>query len=152
MARVPGSLRAAGQVSIMIDKPTRTQLKKLAGDMPVSHYVRGIAFGTIKPPASDPQVPAPGLEREISENTLPAISSKLDAVGVKMDAFIKFVCSGEFDNAFLRALGFPEEFIAGEKRIVIREEIRQLIEKARSLKARSMPGIDSSTQGELELA
>ena len=75
--RVPGSIRAEGQTSIAIDKPTRAKLKELAGDMPVSKYVKGLAFGYITP-GGGAQEPFPGQERSVSENTLPAISSKLD--------------------------------------------------------------------------
>jgi hypothetical protein len=44
MARVPGSLRSEGGISYLgLDRYTKQALKQLAGDKPVSHYVRELA-------------------------------------------------------------------------------------------------------------
>ena len=71
----PGSLRAAGFATIAVDKPTRAGLKVLAGDMPLAHYLRGIAFGTIKPPEGNAQSPLPGQERAVSPATIHAVAA-----------------------------------------------------------------------------
>lgn len=55
--RQPGSLRSNGFVTIAIDQPTRKKLKEHAekAGMHLSHYLRGIADGTVKPPSCNPQ-------------------------------------------------------------------------------------------------
>ncbi|MFC1968881.1 hypothetical protein ACFLVF_00100 [Chloroflexota bacterium] len=70
------SLRSIGATAVPCDVSTRARLKVLAGDMPVSHYLRGIAFGYIKPPAREPQETLNGQEKTISLNTFEAVASE----------------------------------------------------------------------------
>jgi hypothetical protein len=86
--REPESLMSQGLTRIAIDKPTRAKLHELAGDMPVSRYLRGIAFGDIKPGGS-PQAPLPGQERLVSSNTLPAIASSINSLISRLDAWFE---------------------------------------------------------------
>ena len=75
-----GTLRAAGVTAVAVDKPTRAKLKALAGDMPLSHWLRGIAFGTIEPPRGGAQEPLPGQERAGSPATIHAVAAKMSAL------------------------------------------------------------------------
>jgi len=71
----PGSLRAVGKTSITLDIPTRAKLKELAGNsdppVPVCQYVKGLAFGYIKPPSGGAQAPmpviSPGRQVDVSQ-------------------------------------------------------------------------------------
>ena len=76
----PGTVRAEGYCTIGTDKPTRARLKVLAGDMPMAHYLRGIAFGTIEPPRGGAQEPLPGQERAGSPATIHAVAAKMSAL------------------------------------------------------------------------
>jgi hypothetical protein len=74
-----------GLTRIAIDKPTRAKLHELAGDMPLSHYLRGIAFGSIKPDGGA-QTPLPGQERLVSRNTLASVSAEVNALAAEVKA------------------------------------------------------------------
>ena len=65
-----GSLRDEGEASIAVSKPTRAMLRQLAGDMPVSEYVKALATKEL-----GGKVSLPGQERGASKNTIPAIKS-----------------------------------------------------------------------------
>jgi len=56
--------------------PTRAKFKELAGDMPVSHYLRALAFGQIAPPASSAQHPIPGT----SQNTIASVKAEVHEI------------------------------------------------------------------------
>jgi|WetSurMetagenome_2_1015567.scaffolds.fasta_scaffold517859_2 hypothetical protein len=73
------SLRAIGHSTIAVDLATRSKLKELAGDMPVSQYVKRLAFGVISP-GGTPQTPFPGTEHDVSRNTLASLNSRFDAL------------------------------------------------------------------------
>jgi len=86
LARVRGSLRSEGLTRIAIDIPTRSRLKALAGDIPVSQFLRGIANGSITITGT-PQAPLPGTERMVSGNTLSAIADSLKSVMARLNTF-----------------------------------------------------------------
>ncbi len=71
----PGTLRAEGQASIMIDKPTRSRLKQLASDMnmPVAYYVRELAIRELK--AQGKGGALPGQEHFVSSNTISSVKA-----------------------------------------------------------------------------
>lgn len=68
---VTQSLRAAGITSLPCDIPTRAKIKQLAGDMPVSHYLRLIAERELR---NRPGA-LPGMENYVSDATLPVIGA-----------------------------------------------------------------------------
>lgn len=84
--RQPNSLRSHGLVTVACDKPTRSKLKELAGDMPVSHFLRGVAFGeiVIDDGSGGAQLPIPGQELAVSRSRL---ASKSDINQVKRAIF-----------------------------------------------------------------
>jgi hypothetical protein len=82
MKRIEGSLRSNGASSIAVDIQTRAKLKELAGDMPVSHYVRELAFREDNKRSG---LPLPGQERLVSNSTLPAIASTLSELVSRFD-------------------------------------------------------------------
>ncbi len=93
--RVPGSLRSIGVTAVPCDVTTRARLRVMAGDMPVSHYLRAIAFGEIELPgkgSSGSQVPLPGQELLVSNNTLASLGAKIVALESKLAVlFLSFV-------------------------------------------------------------
>ena len=131
-----GSLRAAGSSSVAVDKPTRAKLKELAGDMPVAHYLRGIAFGYIKPPEGSAQEVLPGQERFVSPATIHAV-----AAGIQE---LRAITATREDYNALELLICDIARAVGIKRINT-----GLRAKAKTL-ARSMAGTDGS-QAELNL-
>ena len=131
-----GTLRAAGVTAVAVDKPTRAKLKALAGDMPLSHWLRGIAFGTIKPPQGDAQEPFPGQERAVSPATIHAV-----AAGIQE---LRAITATREDYNALELLICDIARAVGIKRINT-----GLRAKAKTL-ARSMAGPDGS-QVELKL-
>ena len=84
------SLMSIGWSTIAVDIRTISKLKELAGDMPVNRYLKGLAFGDIKPPSGGNQEPLPGQELAVSDNTLPAISAKLNIVSKSLIEFSEF--------------------------------------------------------------
>ena len=77
--RDENSTRSIGKTTVAVDVLTRNKLKELAGSMPVSHYLREIAFA---PPKSDSGSPVPffGQERLVSPNTIAAVKSDMAAI------------------------------------------------------------------------
>lgn len=132
----PGTLRAEGYCTIAADKPTRAKLKALAGDMPLAHYLRGIAFGTIKPPQGDAQEPLPGQERAVSPATIHAVAAGISE--------LRAVTATREDYNTLELLICDIARAVGIKKINT-----GLRDKAKTL-ARSMAGPDGS-QVELKL-
>ena len=84
---VPGSLASDGQTTVGVSKVTRSILKRLAGDTPVSTYVRDLAISL---DSKNGGIPLPGMERAASENTTAAISSKLNVLTKSLLEFAEF--------------------------------------------------------------
>ncbi len=75
------SIRASGGLTtISVDKPTLSRLKTLAGEMPLSHYLRAIAYGYIEIPKGSRQHPSPGLEAAASLNTFEAVAAEVKEI------------------------------------------------------------------------
>lgn len=89
--RIENSLRSNGKSTIAIDLPTRAKLKELAGDIPVSHYVRMLAFGEISAPGATPQEPLLGTERQVSSNTFAAVASQVKVFNEQMRSLAPFM-------------------------------------------------------------
>lgn len=87
-----GSIRSLGKVTtVSMDTPTSAAFRQLAGDMPVSHYLRALAQRELKRTGKGTALP--GMEREASEATLAAISEKVS----KIDQVLNFYVS-QFQN------------------------------------------------------
>ena len=90
--RSPGTLRAEGISSIAVDKPTRARLKQLAGDMPVSHYLRALTERELAKTGKGRALP--GTELLVSGATLPAIAEGVNKLAVTLDAFVSVLSEG----------------------------------------------------------
>ncbi len=102
------SIRAEGHSSIGLSKVTRSMLQELAGDMPVSDYVRVLAereLGVTGGGGS--QAALPGQERLVSPNTIAALSSEVRSLSVMVSALLDSV----------RADGLSIETAFGKSRI-----------------------------------
>lgn len=73
--RQPGSLQSEGYTTLGVSVPTKNMIKQLAGDMPMSDYLKKLAIRELR---GKPGLP--GQEKAVSENTLPAMNSKLDKI------------------------------------------------------------------------
>lgn len=86
--RKSGSIRSLGKVTtVSLDTPTSAAFRQLAGDMPISHYLRALAQRELGRTSKGKALP--GMEREASESTLAAISEKVS----KLDQAINSYCS-----------------------------------------------------------
>ncbi len=86
------SIRAEGHSSIGLSKVTRSMLQELAGDMPVSDYVRVLAereLGVTGGGGS--QAALPGQERLVSPNTIAALSAQVRSLSVMVSALLDSV-------------------------------------------------------------
>lgn len=113
------SLRALGHSTINVDLATREKLKELAGDTPVSQYVKGIAFGYIKAPgggggAGSNSIPLPGIVPPNKEATL----------GQAVALFL-----GENFDAWLTTQGLSNKWLPDSPHILVKEFLRRLKDK-----------------------
>jgi len=84
LQRVKGSLRSEGGITMVaVDTYTKENLKQLAGDMPLSHYVRSLAQRELSKTGKGKALP--GLEHLVSEASLPGIGEKLSLMAVSFD-------------------------------------------------------------------
>jgi len=112
-----------GYKRIAIGRRTYSRLKQYAGRETFSVAVKQLLDNAGK----SKQVPAAGFEREVSDNTMPAISTKLNAV-------ISILASAyKLDEAFLKAVGITGEWSKDTPHIPIAEALSRLDDKARSL-------------------
>lgn len=133
---VVGSLRSEGGITTLsIDKPTKRRIKKLAGDMPLSHFVKGVFFGLIKLEGNGGQEALPGQEREVSQATIHSVSSKLDKLMVALS-----------DNSICGLFGLPP-VPARQDDVALAAFFQGLVDKIK--RGRSLP---VSSQSELNLA
>lgn len=134
--RKPDSLRSMGGISYLgLDRRTKDKLRELAGDMPVSHFVRGLAFGTIELPKRKPgtgaQEPLPGQEHLVSPATIHSVAADMAELKASYTDLELMICD------IARSLGI-KRLNTGLLRPKVQDEVR------------SMPVQDSS-QSELSL-
>ena len=131
LKRVEGSLRSNGMCSIAIDLPTRAKLKELAGDMPVSRFVRELAFSLDKAVgggAGSDNIPLPSIVPPNKETTL----------GQAVALFF-----GERFDEWLTSEGITKKWSQDAPHLAVKEFLRRL--KAQEIQ----PAFNLETKGEL---
>ncbi len=68
--RVPGSVRDEGRATLAVSVPTREKIKQLAGDMPVSEFIKRITEEVEQPAL-------PGQGKSASQNTIAAVKTEI---------------------------------------------------------------------------
>ena len=83
MQKSATSIRSLGHTMINVDKPTKSRLKRLAGDMPLVEYLRHLADQEDKSKQSS----LSGMERQVSKNTIAAVKEDTERLTTAMKKF-----------------------------------------------------------------
>ncbi|MFC1904967.1 hypothetical protein ACFLXT_04320 [Chloroflexota bacterium] len=140
MRKSADSLRAGGVSTLSLDQPTKAVLRQLAGDMPVSHYVRALAHRELAKRGGTPALP--GQEKIVSEATLPAISNKLDSI-------MRYVFSGQLDDTVFKAIGMPSDYSQPSDMDRVIAHLEKQITRLKAIKAMPETALfDMNLEGE----
>ena len=135
--RQPGSTRAIGQGTIAVDLHTRERLKAIAGDKPVSQFLRDWTTEVLK------QAPLPGT----GKLTAPMTATKSDLAQMRGEMVKMMKALAATVGIATGQLETPKEFWTGEKYFYM-DDVYDLAKAAGKAKQAERA---VSAQGELEL-
>lgn len=128
--REPESIRSYGRAVIGIDVPTREALKQLAGDMPMSHYVRALAQRELERTGKGQALP--GMGKSVSSTSLSSISESLKELGNRMNRLEASIVVGlglahrEYDAAGNITGAARNDWDSDAPHLVIKEYLRRV--------------------------